>query len=100
VSIIKFEPRSEKMYYMKLKGMFCNTSITCAHAPTEEKEDLVKDDCYDELTRTVQKLSNHYRKIVRGDFNTNLGRDGTSYLNVGLHSLHREKNNNGIQLPA
>jgi hypothetical protein len=41
------------MCYIKLKGKFCNTSITCVHAPTEEKEDLVKDD---EQTRTLQKL--------------------------------------------
>jgi hypothetical protein len=83
---------SEKMCYIKLKGKFCNISVICAHAPTEENEDLIKDEFYDELTRTLHKLSNHYRKIVLWDFK---GSDGTFYPNVG-DSLYTEENNNGV----
>lgn len=45
------------MFCVKLKEKFCNTSIICAHAPTEEEEDVIKYEFYDELTRTVYKLS-------------------------------------------
>jgi hypothetical protein len=85
------------MCYVKLKEKFCNTSVICTRAPTEEK-DLIKDEFYDELTRTLHKLSKHCRKMIRRDFNVKLGRDRTFYPNVGGHSRHRQENNNEIQL--
>lgn len=46
-SIIEFEPVSEKMCYMKLKGKFCNTSIIYIYSCSDrKKKDLTKDEFY------------------------------------------------------
>ncbi|PSN46600.1 Craniofacial development protein 2 [Blattella germanica] len=73
-SILQFDPINERLCSLRMKGKFYNTSIICAHAPTEEKEEHIKDQYYDELTRAFKKLNND-RKIVMGDLNAKLGKN-------------------------
>jgi len=67
---------------------------SCTHW---EKENLIKDELYDQLTRTLQNLWNHDRKIILGDFNFKIGTGGTFYPNVGSWSLQWEENNGILQ---
>ncbi|PSN35771.1 Craniofacial development protein 2 [Blattella germanica] len=74
-SILQFDPINERLCSLTMKGKFYNTSIICAHAPTEEKEEHIKDQYYDELTRAFKKLNKYDRKIVMGDLNAKLGKN-------------------------
>ncbi|PSN34558.1 hypothetical protein C0J52_16762 [Blattella germanica] len=97
-SILHFDPINERLCTLRMKGKFCNTSIICTHVPTEEKEEHIKDQYYDELTRAFNKLNKYDRKIVMGDLNAKLGNNGQYRPNVGQYSIHNEENDNGNML--
>jgi hypothetical protein len=41
---------SDKMLYITLKGYWCDTVLN-VHAPTEDEDDIIKDNFYEELDR-------------------------------------------------
>jgi len=51
------------MYFENTRCIF-NTTLICAHAPTEEKEEIQKDVFYEDLERMYKKASKHDIKIV------------------------------------
>ena len=40
---------SDRISYIVLRGCWCNIIVLNAHAPSEEKSDDSKDNCYEEL---------------------------------------------------
>ena len=95
--ILNFKSVDERICYLRLKGKFYNTSIICAHAPTEEKEDEIKNSFYDRLDRTFQQIPKHDAVMVMGDFNAKVGQKHVT-PNVGKFSLHEISNENGERL--
>ena len=77
---------------------FGNISLICAHAPTEEKDDNIKDDFYDLLERTYDRCPSYDTKIVLGDFNAQLGREGVFAKVIEKHSLDANTSGNGLRL--
>ena len=61
-----FNPESERIYTLRLKVVFFNTTIICVHAQTEEKEEIQKDDFYEDLEGVYKKTPKHDIKIVMG----------------------------------
>ncbi|XP_043063529.1 uncharacterized protein LOC122319800 [Drosophila ficusphila] len=61
-------------------------SLTCAHAPTEEKDDVTKDTVYAELDRAYGRCLFHDIKILLGDFNAKVGREDIFGAAVGRFS--------------
>ena len=96
--IMDFNPESERICTLRIKGVFFNTTIICVHAPTEEKEEIQKDDFYEDLERVYKKTPKHDIKIVMGDFNAKVGDEPDLRPNIGKHSLHKETNNNGWRM--
>ena len=72
--------------------------IICVHAPTEEKDEVQKDDFYEELKRIYMRAPKHDIKVVMGDFNSKVGKELGLATNVGKYSLHKEANNNGWRM--
>ena len=50
--IIEWNPASEKLCYIRIRCKFYNYSLICAHAPTDESDDEVKDEFYDRELKT------------------------------------------------
>jgi NAD dependent epimerase/dehydratase family enzyme len=44
-------------------------------APTEHKEDDIKERFYEELQRVQDRVPKHYLKIILGDMNAKLGKE-------------------------
>ena len=61
-------------------------NLICAHAPTEEKDDAVKDAFYAYLEDLYDKCPTHDIKIVLGDSNAKVGPEGTFGPIVGQFS--------------
>jgi hypothetical protein len=40
--ILNFEPVDKHICYLRMKGKFFNITIICVHAPTEEKDETIK----------------------------------------------------------
>ena len=61
---------NERSARIHIKTKFHNISLISEHAPTEEKDDAVKDASYANLEDLYVKRSAHDIKIVLEDFNT------------------------------
>jgi hypothetical protein len=46
------------------------------HAPTEDKDDVIKDSFYEELEQAFDQFHRYHMKILLGDFNVKVGREG------------------------
>ena len=90
-----FSPETDHICSLRIRGRFFNTTIICVHAPTEEKDEIQKDDFYEDLERTYMKVPKHDIKVVMGDFNAKVGKEPGLAPNVGKYSLCEETNNNG-----
>ena len=62
------------MYFTDKRRIF-NTTIICVYGPTEEKDEVQKDDFYEDLERIYMKAPKHDIKVVMGDFNAKVGKE-------------------------
>jgi hypothetical protein len=87
---------SYRMYYIILRGRWCNIIILNVHAPTEDKIDDIKDGFYEELEQIFDKFPKYHMKILLGDFNAKVGREDLFKHTIGNESLHIISNFNVI----
>jgi len=71
--VLDFVPISERICCLHVKGRFFNMSIINAHAPTEDKEDSIKDEFYEVLEKIYDSRLKNDMKILIGDFNAQIG---------------------------
>ena len=64
----------------------------------EEKDDVVKDAFCAKLQDVFDKCPAHDAKIVLGDLNARVGREGIFGPTVGQFSLHANTTSNGMKL--
>ena len=69
--IINFELHNESL--CKLKGKYKNLTLMNAYAPTEGKTEEIKEQFYDDLQYTVDKVPKSDLIIILGDVNAKLG---------------------------
>ena len=96
--VSRFTPVSERIATIRIKAKFFNISLICAHAPTNDKDDDVKDTFYANLEDIYDRCPSHDVKIVLGDFNGKIGRESFFSPTIGQFSLHHTTNNNGKRL--
>jgi hypothetical protein len=68
------------------------------HAPTEDKDDDIKDSFYEELEQVFDQFPRYHMKILQGDFNAKVGREDIFKLIIGNESLHEASNDNGVRV--
>ncbi|KAJ4444054.1 hypothetical protein ANN_05843 [Periplaneta americana] len=78
------------------EGRWCDIVVINAHAPTEEKDDHIKDRFYEGLEQTFDQLPRYHMKILLGDFNAKVGREDIFKPTIGKKSLHISSNDNGV----
>ena len=71
--ILGFEPISDRIRKLRVKGKFYNIILINVYAPNEDKEEDIKEQFYDELQRTQDIVPNLDLTILLGDMNTKLG---------------------------
>jgi hypothetical protein len=67
------------------------------NAPTEDKDDVIKDSFNEELEEVCDQFSRFYTKILMGDFNAKVGREDIFKPIIGSDSLHETSNDNGVR---
>jgi hypothetical protein len=67
------------------------------HAPTEDKDDVIKDSIYEELEQVFDQFPRYHMKILL-DFNAQLGRDDNFKPIIGNENLHIVTNENGVNV--
>ena len=73
--ILDFQPISERISLIRLRGKYQKITVINIHAPTEEKEIEIKDQFYSELDRIYERIAKYDLKIIIGDTNAKLGRE-------------------------
>lgn len=96
LSVIDFNPVSERLCTLHLRGY--NITLINAYAPTEDKDNEVKEQYYEELQAVFNRIPTSDIKIIIGDFSAKVGQEGVYRPTIGLHSLHELSNRNGERL--
>jgi len=65
------------------------------YTPTEDKEEEIKEQFYEELHRTQDSVPKHDVTIILGDMNAKLRKEKVFSQVVGCHTLHNVSNENG-----
>jgi exonuclease III len=65
--VIDFIPTDHRICTLRVKGRFNNLSLICARAPTEEKNEDIKDIFDEDLETTIIKCPKNDVKILLGD---------------------------------
>jgi exonuclease III len=86
------------MSYITLKGCWCNIIVQNVHAPTEGKDDDIKDSFYEELEEVFDQFPRYRMKILMGDFNAKVGREDIFKPIIGNESLHEASNDNNVRV--
>jgi hypothetical protein len=88
---------SDRMSYIFLKGRWCDIVFN-VHAPTEDKDDDIKDSFYEELEQVFVQFPRYHMKILVGDFDAKAGREDIFKPIIGNESLHEASNDNGVRV--
>jgi exonuclease III len=97
-AVICVEFVSDRMSYMTLKGHWCDIIVLNVHAPTEDKDDDIKDSVYEELEQVFDQFPRYNMKILLGDFNAKVGREDIFKQIIGNESLHEASNDNEVRV--
>jgi hypothetical protein len=89
---------SDRMLYITLKGRWCDTIILNVHAPSEDKDDVIKDSFYKKLEQILEQFPRNHMKILVGDFNAKVGREDIFKPVIGNESLHEANNDKGVRV--
>ena len=73
--IIQFQPENDRLCYITIKDEKQEMTIVNIHAPTEDKDEEVKDQYYEKLTELIEKIPTQNAIIIIGDANAKIGRE-------------------------
>jgi hypothetical protein len=96
-AVIRVEFVSDRMSYIILKGRWCDIIVLNVHAPTQYKDDVIKDNFYEELEQVFDQYRRYHMKILLY-FNAKVGRKDIFKPIIGNESLHEARNDNGVRI--
>ena len=80
---------SYKFSYLILTVLWCDFIVINMYAPSEVKDDLIKDNFYEELKRTFNLFPRYHMKILLGDFNSKIGQDDIRDTRIEFWNFHK-----------
>jgi hypothetical protein len=89
---------SDRMSRITLKGRWFDIIVWNVHAPSEDKDDDIKDSFYEELEQVFHQFPRYHMKILLGDFNAKVGREDSFKPIIGNESLHEASNGNRVRV--
>jgi hypothetical protein len=72
--------------------------VTNVRAPTEDRDDDIKNSFYEELEPVFDQFPRYHMKILPGDFNLTVGRENVFKPMHNNESLHEANNDNGVRV--
>ncbi|XP_022180576.1 craniofacial development protein 2-like [Myzus persicae] len=95
--IKEFKDVNPRISTLTLKDKNIHVVLINVHAPTEDKDEEIKEEFYDTLEEVVDNTVGNI-KIVLGDLNAKIGKERIYHNVAGVHSLHEHSNDNGSRL--
>jgi hypothetical protein len=84
------------MSYITLNDCWYDIVVQNAHAPTEDKDGVKKDSCYEEI-EVFDQFPRYHMKILMGQFKAKVGREDIFKPIICNESLHEASNDNGSE---
>lgn len=91
----EFNPISKRICTMRLRTKPKKICLINIHAPTENSDEVDKDEFYEEVTRIYDELPGSVIKLVLRDTNVKIGKELIFMPTIGLESAHEESIDNG-----
>ena len=73
-------------------------SVINGDAPTEGKDDFIKNSFYQELEQTFYQFPRYHMEILLGDFHAKVGQEDIFNPTIGKESLYKISNDSGVRL--
>jgi hypothetical protein len=89
---------SDRMSYITLKGRWFDIVVLNVHAPTEDKDDDIKDSFYNEIKQVFDQFPRYHMKSLMRDFNAKVWMEDIFKPVIGNESLHEVSNDNGVRV--
>ena len=77
-TLIEWEPVSDRIIRARFHSKDCKHTILQCYAPTNEEEDEVKDDWYEQLQYEVSRVPQHDMLLIMGDINAKVCSDNSN----------------------
>ena len=84
--IISYESHNERLCKLRVKGKYNNITLINAYGPTEDKIEEPKEQFYDVLHSTVDKVPKSDITIILGDVNAKLEKEPAYNKITGKHN--------------
>jgi len=97
-NIKSFTAINERMAFVLVKGKIWDIALLNWYAPTEDKNNEVKSDFYEDLENAYDSLPGSTVKIIVGDLNAQIGRESSYRSTIGQESLLVTSNDNGVRV--
>ena len=91
-------PMSDRLIRARFQSRHSKLTITQCYAPTNDKEEEVKQEIYDKLQSIRNAVPKHDICLVIGDMNAKIGTDRTGMENAMGHFAILTRNENGEPL--
>lgn len=96
--ILQFKAINGRLSYIRVKFEPNNLSVINVYAPTEQANEEIKQEFYNELEKLYDEVPKRDTLIILGDFNAQVGRE-TCYREIAnIHTIHEVTNENGEML--
>jgi endonuclease/exonuclease/phosphatase family metal-dependent hydrolase len=97
-SLLDFEPHSNGINKIRLKGRFRNITVISAYAPTNDEDEQKKENFYEDSEEVCNRIPRHYIVIIVGDFNAKIGKQEHQQQVAGPYTIQDISNENGNML--
>jgi len=97
-ALMEWTPVSDRIITARLYSKFRKITIVQVYAPHNEREEGEKDQFYEDLQETIDKINKNDIVIIMGDLNAKIGKNNNGFESVmGVNGLGN-MNNNGERL--
>ena len=97
-ALISWEGHGSRLIMARFESKHCKLTVIQCYAPTNQAEEVVKDEFYQRLESLVARAPAHDMVVVCGDLNAKVGDDRTGVEHViGAHGIGT-RNENGERL--
>jgi exonuclease III len=97
-AVKRVESVRDRMLYITLKGHWYDIIVLNVPAPTEDKDDVIKDSFYGELEQVFDQFPRYCMKILLGYFNAKVGRGDIFKPIIGNENLHEANNDKWVRV--